>query len=177
LYRVARSLKRQGLLQQDAENSYLELDTDEQPMDQLIGNSITYRIAVGPNQGRKVFSLQTLPPQPDESSTARVAKVAGFSLHAGVMAEAHQRDKLERLCRYISRPAVSEKRLSVTSNGQIRYQLKTPYRNGTTHVIFSGAAFRHWILSPNWLPWCPSLVSTLPDSMVSLHHGTSSGTK
>jgi hypothetical protein len=30
-------------------------------MDQLLGHSITYRIAVGPQQGRKVFTLQTLP--------------------------------------------------------------------------------------------------------------------
>jgi hypothetical protein len=28
------------------------------PMNQLLGSSITYRIAVGPQQGRKVFSLQ-----------------------------------------------------------------------------------------------------------------------
>lgn len=57
------------------------------------------------------------------------------------MAEAHQRDKLERLCRYISRPAVSEKRLALTANGQVRYELKTPYRNGTTHVIFEPLDF------------------------------------
>lgn len=31
---------------------------------------------------------------------------------------------------------VSEKRLSLTSNDNIRYQLKPPYRDGTTHVIF-----------------------------------------
>ena len=49
--------------------------------------------------------------------------------------------KLERLCRYISRPAVSEKRLSLTLNGHIRYQLKTPYRNGATHVIFEPLDF------------------------------------
>jgi hypothetical protein len=36
------------------------------------------------------------------------------SLHAGVAAEAWERSKLERLCRYITRPAVSEKRLSLT---------------------------------------------------------------
>ncbi len=24
----------------------------------------------------------------------------------------------------------------MTTNGQVRYELKTPYRNGTTHVIF-----------------------------------------
>jgi hypothetical protein len=70
-----------------------------------------------------------------------VAKEAGFSLHAGVSVESHQRDKLERLCRYISRPAVSEKRLAVTSKGNIRYPLKTPYWDGTTHVIFEPLDF------------------------------------
>jgi hypothetical protein len=59
-----------------------------------------------------------------------------FSLHAGVATKANQRDKLERLCRYITRPAVSEKRLSLTNQGKVRYELKTPYRDGTTHVIF-----------------------------------------
>ena len=37
---------------------------------------------------------------------------------------------------HISRPAVSEKRLLLTPNGNIRYPLKTPYRDGATHVIF-----------------------------------------
>lgn len=46
--------------------------------------------------------------------------------------------RTERKCpaRYISRPAVSEKRLSLTPNGNIRYHVKTPYRDGTTRVIF-----------------------------------------
>ena len=57
------------------------------------------------------------------------------------MAEGHQRDKLERLCRYVSRPAVSEKRLALTPNVHVRYELKTPYRNGTTHVIFEPMDF------------------------------------
>ena len=67
--------------------------------------------------------------------------MAGFSLHAGVSARADQRQKLERLCRYISRPAVSEKRLSRTPNGNVRYELKTPYRAGTTQVIFEPEYF------------------------------------
>jgi hypothetical protein len=70
-----------------------------------------------------------------------VGKVAGFSLHAGVATKAHERTKLERLCRYISRPALSEKRLSLTSNGKVRYQLKTPYNDGTTHVLFEPMNF------------------------------------
>ena len=36
------------------------------------------------------------------------SKVAGFSLYAGVMSNAQDRPKLERLCRYITRSAVSE---------------------------------------------------------------------
>ena len=38
-------------------------------------------------------------------------------------------------------PAVAEKRLSLTSGGNIRYQLKTPYKDGTTHVIFEPLDF------------------------------------
>ena len=101
----------------------------------------TYRIAVGPQAGRKVFTLQTLPACEPDDYTDTAGKISGFSLHAGVAARADERKKLERLCRYISRPAVSEKRLSLTSNGNIRYQLKTPYRDGTTHVIFEPLDF------------------------------------
>jgi hypothetical protein len=130
--RVGCFLQRQGLLERDAENSYLTGDGLEAgPMDQLIGHSITYRIAVGPQAGRKVFTLQTLPDS-GEAFDDPVGQVSGFSLHAGVAANARQRQKLERLCRYISRPAVSE---------NIRYQLKTPYRDGTTHVIFEPLDF------------------------------------
>ena len=139
--RVGRFLERQGLLERDAENSYLAGDELEAgPIDQLLGASITYRIAVGPQQGRKVFTLQTLPAN-DEPFDDGVGKVGGFSLHAGVAARADERKKLERLCRYISRPAVSEKRLSLTVNGNVRYQLKTPNRDGTTHVIFEPLDF------------------------------------
>jgi len=68
-------------------------------------------------------------------------KIPGFSRHAGVAGRADERKKLERLCRYISRPAVSEKQLSLTSSSNIRYQLKTPYRDGTTHVTFEPLDF------------------------------------
>ena len=96
----------------------------------------SYRIAVGSQQGRKVFTLQTLPDERDaaELLVTTTGNVAGFSLHAGVAAKASQCDKLERLCRYIARPAISEKRLSLTNQGKVRYELKTPYRDGTTHA-------------------------------------------
>jgi len=110
---------------------------DDDPSHHLLGHSITYRIAVGPQQGRKVFTLQTLPSlESDNPFSGSVGEAAGFSLHAGVATKANERAKLECLCRYITRPAVSTKRLSMTRNGRVRYKLKTPWRNGTTHVIF-----------------------------------------
>ena len=71
----------------------------------------------------------------------RVAKANGFSLHAGVSCEGHQRDKWERLCRYIARPAVAIPRLSLSSTGKVVYTLKTPYRDGTTQVAFDPVDF------------------------------------
>jgi len=61
-----------------------------------------HRIAVGPQQGRKAFMIRTIRPldRPDPGLD-RVAKANGFSLHDGVRCEGHQRDKRERLCRYI----------------------------------------------------------------------------
>jgi ribosomal protein S27E len=103
--RIGRFLERQGLLERDAENSYLAGDGLEAgPMEQLIGSLDHLSNCRRPQQGRKVFTLQTLPAC-DEPFDDGVGKVAGFSLHAGVAARADQRQKLERLCRYISRPA------------------------------------------------------------------------
>jgi hypothetical protein len=141
--RVARYLERVGLIECDAENSYLtESGLTNNEMIEHQTYSINYRIATGPQKGRKIFALQTLSPIFEETRSAvLVGKVAGFSLHAGVSVKASHRDKLERVCRYISRPAVSVHRLSLTQQGKIRYELKTPYRNGTTHMIFEPLDF------------------------------------
>jgi len=76
----------------------------------------------------------------------RVAKANGFSLHAGVSCEGRQKNKRDRsggapLCRYIARPPVAVPRLSLSSTGKVVYTLKTPYRDGTTHVAFEPVDF------------------------------------
>lgn len=80
--RIGRYLERQGLLEPDAENSYLAGDDLEAgAMAQVLGSSITYRIAVGPQAGRK-----------DEEFAKRVEE---------------KRDQLtqyENLCREIGHP-------------------------------------------------------------------------
>jgi ribosomal protein S27E len=141
--RIGRHLERKGLLMRDAQSSQLSFEPkgeDAEGLADLQSHSISYRIALGAQRGRKAFTLRSLPPS-TASSSERVAQAAGFSLHAGVAAEADERDKLERLCRYISRPAVATERLSRTSDGRVRYTLKTPYRDGTTHVMFEPLDF------------------------------------
>jgi hypothetical protein len=75
-----------------------------------------------------------------------VSKQSDFSLHAAVACKSNQVKKLERpggvpLCRYITRPAIAEQRLSVASNGNVIVALKTPYDDGTSHVVLSPMVF------------------------------------
>jgi len=129
-------------LVRDAESAYLDLQTDnDDAMVNIVGSSISYRLAFGPNAGKKALTLQTLPTSDTEDLRSLVTKQSGFSLHAGVSCKAGQQKKLERLCRYITRPAISEQRLSIAGNGNVIYALKTPYSDGTTHVVLSPLEF------------------------------------
>ena len=77
----------------------------------------------------------------DDYGTDQLGMIGGFLLHAGVAVNRRERKKLERICRYISRPALSEARLELTDQGMVRYvgaafRLKTAYQVGITHVVF-----------------------------------------
>ena len=123
-------LERRGLIERDLEKAWPATDVVAGPLDDLIRHSITYRIAVGPRVGQWLFTLQTVPPRLPglEGDADGAARAGGFSLHAGVDIAASEREKLERLCRYVSRPPVATERLALTASGQVRYTPKTPYR-------------------------------------------------
>ena len=74
---------------------------------------------------------------PPELNGSLCASVAQFSLHANVYCGPEQRDKLEKLCRYVARPAVAEERLKLKGNGDVLLRLKKPYSDGTSHLVFS----------------------------------------
>jgi hypothetical protein len=68
--RIGRHLERKELLVRDAEDRYLASDAPVAcPMEQLLGRSFTCRIAIGPQQGCKVFTLQMLPACKNRSMT------------------------------------------------------------------------------------------------------------
>ena len=79
-------------------------------------------------RSRWVLAAQLRPLNRPGPGLERVAKANGFSLHAGVSCKGHQKNKRERLCRYIARPLMAVPRLSLSSTGMVVYTLKTPYR-------------------------------------------------
>jgi hypothetical protein len=89
----------------------------------------------------------------------------GFSLHAAVRVEAHDRKRLEQLCRYIARPALSDERVQLNAAGQVELKLTTPRRDGpagrtgpvarflarhqqSTGLLVSGLSTTHLVMSP-----------------------------
>ena len=138
--RTVKLLEKRGLIVKDegSEHKFLNLK-NTQAIDSIHSSSITYRIALGKYRGRKALTLRTEPtlskPKPF------LAEYSAFSLHAGVFCPAHDRKKRKHLCRYISRPSLSEARLSLNNKGQGVYKLKTPYRNGTTPIVLDPLDF------------------------------------
>ena len=134
-------LTRLGTLVEEQGMTYLaDMDADN-PLASLQTASCTYRIALGPRAGQKVLSLRTVAGRDDKASAALCADAHGFSLHAGVRCGAHQRKELERLCRYITRPAIANERLKCDGAGNVVLQLKSAWRDGTTHIRMSPLEF------------------------------------
>ena len=74
-------------------------------------------------------------------SRALCVNAQGFSLHAGVRCDANDRQGIEQLCRYITRPAISNQRLAINRQGNVILKLKTPWRNGATHIVLTPMEF------------------------------------
>jgi hypothetical protein len=80
-------------------------------------------------------------PREDKARQPLCAEIDGFSLHAAVRVEADDRKRLEQLCRYITRPALSDERVRLNAAGEVELKLKTPWRDGTTHLVMSPLEF------------------------------------
>ena len=139
--RTVKLLEKRGLIVRDegADHKFLNIK-DTGAMDHIHSSSITYRIACGKYKGQKALTLRTTPNFLQKQKPF-LAQYSGFSLHAGIFSPARDRKKRERLCRYISRPSLSEERLSLNIQGQVVYKLKTAYRNGTTHIVLDPLDF------------------------------------
>jgi hypothetical protein len=161
--RILRLLRRRGLAS----------DEDVPPPDPLAEESLALagigaasvlgRIALGRRAGARVWRLGQDPEAAGVASTGpRQAHLDGFDLHANVWVPATNRARLEELCRYLLRPPLAQERLRLTGEGRIRLRLKTPWADGTRHLLFEPLEFLE------------KLAALIPRSRVNLllYHGS-----
>lgn len=95
-----------GVLVEDIVQTLLaELDADSKEarmLRPLQTAAVTYRIAFGPRAGRKKLTLQGAVIRATAARQPLCADIDGFSLHAAAPVEAHDHNRLEQLCRYIT---------------------------------------------------------------------------
>jgi hypothetical protein len=144
--RLMKLLTRRGVLIEEEEgSSYLadaDADSDEaRALRPLQAAACTYRIAFGPRAGQKVFTVQGAMPRDAARAQELCADHQGFSLHAAVRCDADERQRLEQLCRYVTRPALANERVQIASAGQVVLKLKTAWRDGTTRIVMSPLEF------------------------------------
>ena len=62
---------------------------------------------------------------------------AAFPLHAATRIAGPDRRGLERLCRYVARPALVGGRLRILDADHLSFALKTPWPDGSSHLLLS----------------------------------------
>ncbi|MBM3989201.1 MAG: hypothetical protein FJ294_14740, partial [Planctomycetes bacterium] len=142
--RVTRYLQRKGRLPR----AHAPIDAD-QPAEreaslfgQLCAASIQGGAALAPESSPPLARLgQRRPPRPPPLPGSLCADHGGFSLHAKVLVPAGELERLEHLCRYVTRPPIATQRLVLSPDGRVVYGLKRHWRDGTSAVCFDPLTF------------------------------------
>src|SRR5690349_16123493 len=78
---------------------------------------------------RPVRLVHDTPPLP------ALAEAGGVNIHAQTVIDGRDRNRLERLCRYIARPPLAQERLERHHDGRLRLGFKAPWKDGTHAVV------------------------------------------
>ncbi|MEE9589080.1 MAG: IS91 family transposase, partial [Hyphomicrobiaceae bacterium] len=89
--RITRTLVRGGVLIEEPEHPYLDLALNS-PLEQLSAAAVRYRIAVGPQAGRKTLTLRNPRAMVDDTPSSKPFTAArdGFSINAAVGCESFE---------------------------------------------------------------------------------------
>jgi hypothetical protein len=130
--------KTTALLERGADGEEDRLSQDDPWLAGVYAAAVRGRVATGARAGRRVETAGVELNSREEAVTSgpRCANVAGFSVHANVAIREHRREQLERLCRYMCRPPLAIDRLQRLADGRLAYRMKTPWHDGTTHVVY-----------------------------------------
>jgi Putative transposase len=119
--RLMKMLTRRGvLIEEMGQTNLAEPDVDGEEvrtLRPLQAAAVTYRIAFGPRAGQKMLTLRGAMPREGTARQPLCAGIDGFSLHAAVRCGADDRQALEQLCRYITRPALANERVQCNAAG------------------------------------------------------------
>ncbi len=148
--RIERVLRRRGILQDDPASDAGAPEDSDSLLPFVQAASLQSKVALGLDSGRPIPRLidpaaclgpsspsNASAPHPDELRCEQ----AGFSLHAATRIEADDRDRLERLVRYVARPALAQGRLEVRGDGRVKWSLRRPWRDGTRAFVFDPLTF------------------------------------
>ena len=133
--RIERMLRREGLLDDDYAADPL---SDAHPqLAACYAGAIRNRSALT-RPGCNIPTIGTDPDVGVEPLTRKAchAHSQGYDLHADLAIPARDRKRLERVLRYAARPVLANKRLEELADGRYALELKTPWRDRTTHLVF-----------------------------------------
>ncbi len=68
-----------------------------------------------------------------------IAEVRGINIHAVQVVDGRDRRRVERLCKYITRPPVAQDRLERRADGKLELGFKRAWRDGTRALVFEPA--------------------------------------
>ena len=143
-----RHLTRKGYLNAEGEivesPLYDPLFKEHPDLVDSLAASLQNRIAFGEYAGRYVTRIGSGFGYKEEVAVTK-SKLCitqnGFSLHGGRLIKPMDRIGLEQMIGYMARPSIATKRLSITNHGNIRYELKTKWSDGTTAIEFTPMDF------------------------------------
>ena len=131
--RIIRLGTKRGLLDDTAADPL----TDEEPvLAALTAASVQGITATGAGAGQRLRRVLK-----DAATGVRTAPLCfasrGFWLHAATRIAGPDRRGLERLGRYVARPALAGGRLRLVDADPLSFALKTPWSDGTRHLLLS----------------------------------------
>ena len=132
-HRVIRLLRKRGVLDEDAYDNFAD---DEPLLAGMTSASIMGLVSTGDRAGRRVRRVLSDPTDAVRTGPLCFAS-SGFSLHAATRIAPGNKTGLERLCNYVSRPPLAQGSLQKLSEDEYAFKLKTPWADGTTHLILS----------------------------------------
>ena len=137
---IVRALERHGRSLEGMDEAPDAIAHEQPVLASCYGASAGDMQLLGASPGQKTAKL-VHPVRLVSSQTEPLAEVGGVNVHAKVVIDGRDRRRLERLCRYVARPPLSQERLEMHGDGRVRYRFKAPWKDGTHAVLLDPLDF------------------------------------